>query len=362
MKSKIRFNWEIVLALLFILPSCGKNNFNESAELEYSSGSIVNGTAVGKSDFRSVVAIVKNGKIICSGNLISSTEIITAAHCVAEMEHNNAGVVKGIYDRLLKEVSADVKDVGWESLDLSNQRLLINQQYTNKMLKDAARLRIHVGVGVPGRLLSGEYQVSQVVFSAATLKLLTSKFVGKTDLAQEEDSQAKYKDKLDVAILKLEKPVEGVHPIPMISEDEYDDILVGESVSVVGFGAKIDPGLVNYLGSKFGRAYLNYKNEVNEEKKKVYLKAYQESLELYLRARSVLSTTGEKFETTLLLRDITESNLELVAPNNLNPQGACFGDSGGPAFVKISDGTLRQVGVITRVNFCGNLSLLAPLR
>ena len=40
MTSKIRFNWEIILAILFILPSCGQNNFNEKAVSNYSGKAI----------------------------------------------------------------------------------------------------------------------------------------------------------------------------------------------------------------------------------------------------------------------------------------------------------------------------------
>ena len=40
--------------------------------------------------------------------------------------------------------------------------------------------------------------------------------------------------------------------------------------------------------------------------------------------------------------------------------GACNGDSGGPALVKLRNGEWRQLGVVVTVDYCGNKTHVSP--
>lgn len=54
------------------------------SEVSFSEQSIVGGELVKKNEFKGVVAIVRNGDIICSGVAISEKIVMTAAHCLVD--------------------------------------------------------------------------------------------------------------------------------------------------------------------------------------------------------------------------------------------------------------------------------------
>ncbi len=111
----------------------------------------------------------------------------------------------------------------------------------------------------------------------------------------------------DVGFCELAAPVEDIPPIPVIYGCEVEALQVGTPLTIVGFGgtsgSNNDPGNPPQgVGTKrFGAQVLQ-------------------------------------------LLDDTVNDLWMLAPRG-SQTGVCFGDSGGPALVELSDGTWRVVAV-----------------
>lgn len=110
----------------------------------------------------------------------------------------------------------------------------------------------------------------------------------------------------DVAFCLLQAPV-GLEITPLLAGCELDTLAIGQEVVIVGFGSSF--------------ATVDDQGEVD----------YTEGV-------------GRKRFTTQTIDaiDPAEGSVALVGPNG--SQSACFGDSGGPAFVHLADGTWRVFG------------------
>jgi hypothetical protein len=111
----------------------------------------------------------------------------------------------------------------------------------------------------------------------------------------------------DVAYCILEQPV-GVDIVPLIAGCENDALQVGQETVIVGFGstfAIVDPDTGEFLE---------------------------------------IEGIGTKRYTTQTIHshDTEMGFVNMVGVDNMH--SACFGDSGGPAFVRLSDGTWRVFG------------------
>lgn len=131
----------------------------------------------------------------------------------------------------------------------------------------------------------------------------------------------------DIAYCTLTEPVTDVPRVPILSGCELDVLEPGLEVTIVGYGASygnVDTGEIEAEG--------------------VGIKRY----------------TTQTIDEVLTYRD----EVHMVGPDG--SQSACFGDSGGPAFVELSDGSWRVFGAASRLydpggfpppklpgNFCG---------
>ena len=121
----------------------------------------------------------------------------------------------------------------------------------------------------------------------------------------------------DFAFVQINEAVAGVPIIPLLTtQEEWDEAMaVGESVTVVGFGAVRD----------------------DEEEGAPPLTSDER---------------GSKREVTTRIEQFTATGREFIAGED--GKDTCGGDSGGPAFVQLGDGSWRQVGVTSRgVRPCG---------
>lgn len=130
----------------------------------------------------------------------------------------------------------------------------------------------------------------------------------------------------DIAYCTLLEPVLDVPRVPILAGCEVDVLQEDVEVTIVGFGATFG----EYVGGEL-------------ETEGVGLKRY---------------TTQ-----TIDLVELDEDEVHMVGPDGA--QSACFGDSGGPALIEMSDGTWRVFGAASRLydpggfpdpkdgNFCG---------
>ncbi len=353
--------WSL-LVIIFLLTSCGNQLESHNSKVVIST--IVNGTQVKEDKFQSVVGIIKNGKIMCSGNLISPTQILTAAHCITELDYDHTLSTK-LFSSLQKDIEISLQadnKLSWSQLTFMEKRALIKQGFKKYLISNPSAVGVHFGQGVAGRVMAPTVNVSEFSFSEDTLSFLSSTFLKNTELAYLDDLFVVYNEKVDKVILSLSEPIVGIIPVPVISDLEMSNVTTGDKLTLVGFGAKIDPRYVSYLKVKFQESMTKYTLETDEKLKGELLNQLQVDYYKYDKAVEVFKTSGEKFKVDLLLRDIDKNFFELVSIDNKIPHGACFGDSGGPAFVRLLDGSYRQLGVIATVSFCGDITRLAPLK
>lgn len=124
-------------------------------------------------------------------------------------------------------------------------------------------------------------------------------------------------DAYDFAFIEIAEDVQGVEIVPLLTtQDEWDATMaVDAAVTVVGFGAVRD-------------------DEADDA------------------APLMTSERGHKREVVTVIEDFSPSGREFIAGEP--GKDTCGGDSGGPVFVQLADGSWRQAGVTSRgVRPCG---------
>lgn len=115
---------------------------------------------------------------------------------------------------------------------------------------------------------------------------------------------------IDLAVCTLQAPVRGLPIVPLLMGCEVDQLKEGSGVTIVGFGAST--------------AIQDSEGEVHT------------------------SGAGLKRFTHQTVTDVLpgQNDVIMIGPNT----GGCFGDSGGPAMVQLTDGTWRVFGAASTLH------------
>ena len=179
--------------LAFLVISCGPK---AQKTLTLTSGEIVGGQKVTDTkEFSSVVGIVKNGRIMCSGNLISKKKIYTAAHCLTNFEYNSKAQVQNMIVKVLDFITKDGSIENYEDfnkLPFEEKRQLFINAATNIIRKESKQIKIYFGLGGPGGKEEGLSIVEKVNLSNEAISYAVSLLMSNTILAIDSDRFKKY--------------------------------------------------------------------------------------------------------------------------------------------------------------------------
>ena len=283
MRCRGLFRATLLCLVLFFVASCRYDN-----PKEFSKGIIVGGEVADNSELESVVGLTLRNKLFCSGTLINSETIYTASHCFFHPEN---------FVKIAKYYLA-----GRPELNSVNQkRIFIEKLMSYQLAYKKREVKIYFGPGKEGGKFSGTLGLKDVHIDPsyfAYIKYLT--FYKLKLMTSYEEKNLKLDTPLDFAELTLSSPVEGIKTFPVIKKSKLH-LLEGALIRLVGFGHRLDP-IENNLG-------------------------------LY----------GRKFQVDLKFLKIEKRKLSVSLPE----KSACYGDSGGGAFLLDKEGNIsKYVGVI----------------
>lgn len=348
----------MMLALTMLTVGCGKDG---AQSLRLNSGSVVGGTAVAESnvEFKSVVGLVENGRIFCSGNVISSNKIFTAGHCATNFDITTRAEVSAMVGKVANEI---VKESGTAFTDANfeGKRTLFKTALRRVIKADAKKIKIYVGSSKAGGLETGLDVVADVELPEKAYQYMEASVLKYTDLKVASDSALEYSQEFDSAVFTLKAPLAGVRPIPVISADEHsDNVFIGGDVRVVGFGLKVDRRFLQAANQKVDELKEKIKKETDAAKKRLLEEELATESTYQLLFASLYLASGNKNMVDLKLEDYDHKQITLTKKGS-GLSGACNGDSGGPALVKLKNGQWRQLGVVVTVDYCGNKTHVSP--
>ncbi|MBI2520361.1 MAG: trypsin-like serine protease [Bdellovibrio sp.] len=348
----------VVAALL--LAGCGQQS---STELQVNAAKVVGGTPVSSEDFKHVVGLVRNGRIFCSGSLIESKKILTAGHCVTNFEIDTREAFEKLFDDVMEEVRAGLagQDISvFNNASLPQKRELFKAALRRVIRNDAKAIKVYVGSSAAGGLETGLDVVADVDLSEGGLAYMEASVLKFTNLALPEDFTVEYSASFDYAHMTLKTTLPAVTPVPVISADEHaDNVLLGQDVRVVGFGLKVDGRFVTSARSIVKELEDKIAAELDVDKKKQLQTELAKEKALYRAFLTLYFMSGNKNMVDLKLENY--HHMEITLTKKGSPlAGACSGDSGGPALVKLHNGEWRQLGVVVTVDYCGNKTNVSP--
>jgi hypothetical protein len=355
-----------LMAVSITLGACGRSA-DSSVALATKAGSIVGGVEVEAGGFPSVVGITSGDKIICSGNLVTASRIMTAAHCVLPMDYGSQDQVVDMIGKVLEEVMkllpAGSDFSAFSALSREDQRRLFKQGARDLFNRNANKIKIHFGngVGSPMTAATSSDIVESVRVSEGSLNYAVASLIKNTVLGDATDDAVSYISKDDMATVRLKSPVQGVTPIPVISPDEHaDSVRIGERMTLVGFGLKVDSRFVDGAFANVEQLTQQVAAELDATKKQELQLALELERAMLSYYVSQYMASGNKNKVEMTLENYDHEEIKLRRPGR-KLEGACNGDSGGPVFVKNAEGQWRQMGVIVTVDYCGNTTQAAPL-
>ncbi len=338
-------------ALPLVLTNCGVEQTKQKA-LEVKKTSIVGGTYNSKSPvelLKAVVGIARSDNRTCTGTLIDQNTVFTAAHCILPTLSDRER--QTLLNRM-KKLYAD------RNLELTQGRLYRTAKLTMNAHAETVKrsLTVYTGNGDKGSTLSKMESINAI--KVATIQLSRS-YVDNSINFLAFGIRPALNPHIDWAILKLETPLVGIKPIPMLSNFEVLDAVNKKSkIVIAGFGLEMDRRYLNAIRKNRRQAW-NLYQETGKKDDEVKYEYYQQQ---YQAAQAKVNNSGRKKYLQLNklndnpIDDITEILVVGKTVNHYN-SGGCNGDSGGPTFIHTSGG-LKLIGNMIAVNVCGNLTYI----
>jgi hypothetical protein len=324
------FGQKLFFALFcFGLFSC-KPTIDRNKSLTFSSAEIFNGQKADPTLFKQVVALIKEGDVVCSASAVKKRLLFSSAHCFIDFEEfevKSDGNTDN-FDELFS--SLDDEDYDYcQSFSECQEELdnLNNKKEKREYLEDHVdqlieqlqeEMTIHIGEGVQGGSIEGEDIIKSIHIHPDWINLLKLKLYDTFDIisrSQKVDLKNIHEFdeySFDYAQIKLKKSIPARKIIRPLKEDFFENEVIPDGSKVVLVG--------------FGHQFPNNKEREEEE----YRLAY-----------------GVKMSVELPLAGIIRNDSGLFAISAGEETGACQGDSGGGAFIKFPDGRLKYLGIIT---------------
>lgn len=336
--SQVKF---LFIFLLIITSSCGRDfqgAQNDSTRKDFILGNKVTTT----DDFASVVQIVQydnhgnkvsgcSGTVVCEGNRScrKSNLVKTSAHCFIQesfFEQYGAQIEKEMSrSRFIRRIGPNSVQITQPFFSMDIQKAIYNniRRHIQKMkirsYKDK-KLREHQII---------DFSLNPAWVSYYT-SLLSQAFMNNQSGIQLLAQQKEKHSALDQAYLKLKAPIDDVKIYRETSiQDVKDHLTEGQMITISGWG-------LNQDDFNFGIVSLGQNNAhpINDIR-----------LETQVKVRKGLDS-----DNFFYIGEFSDWPFKI----NANQQGACPGDSGGGAFMKIN-GEMRHIGTITsgQLGLCG---------
>jgi|LULF01.1.fsa_nt_gb secreted trypsin-like serine protease len=191
------------LIFFFFFLSCSMEEKSQLPPFKTVVSSIIGGQKVVSPEYHSVVAITYKGKVLCSGSLIDSQYILTAAHCILPVE--------------------------------------LPQQFKS-MEEFILETKIYIGTGEEEGLFKGQYEIANIFTHPAY--------------------RNHYRGKNDLALIELKKPILFLKPLALLTSvsDLKAALQVGKQVEIIGFGHR--KNVFGQLGDIEKKVGVKYKTQM----------------------------------------------------------------------------------------------------
>ena len=324
------FGQNLFFALFFFgLFSC-KPAIDQNKSMTFSSAEIFNGQKADPILFKQVVALIKEGDIICSAAAVKRRLLFTSAHCFIDFEELEVedGGNSDNFDELFSSLDDDDYCQSFsecqEELDNLNNKTRKREyleDHIDQLIEQLEEeMTIHIGKGVQGGSIEGEDIIKSIHIHPDWVYLLKLKLYNTFDVIS-RSQKVELKNihefdeyAFDYAQIKLKKSIPARKIIRPLKEESLENGIIpdGSKVILVGFGHQLP------------------NNRAKEGEEEEYRLAY-----------------GVKMSVELPLAGIIRNDSGIFAISGGVDTGACQGDSGGGAFLKFPNGQLKYLGIIT---------------
>ena len=305
---------------------------------QFSSSTIMNGEKPAVDEYKQVLAVIRNGEVVCSATAIKNKLLFSAAHCFIDFEEVSVGPGEDFeeFDNLFENLGENYCQSYTECLEELNKMTFAWSKrdfldYHLERLVESLRegMSIYQGSGKPGGQIEGDYTIKSITLDDGWIRILKLKlyetFNVLTRIHQRQlDNITEYDEySFDYAQVALKESLKETEIIRPINEDIIldNDLPDGSKVILVGFGSQ-----------------LSEEEESEDEDEEEYEEEEEEELD---------PNYGVKMKTELPLAGIIMNGSGLFAIVAGENHGACEGDSGGAAYIKFPNGKVKYLGIIT---------------
>ena len=343
--------------LLLFLAACGKAPQGTGSN-EVTTGSIVGGKKVKDGQLMSVVALTRDGRSFCTGNLVNNKTIYTAAHCVQSMQFMDLKSFTAYAKEIQVVLNVLFTDEQQEAASPAElQRMLADSIKAHYNYK-ASSIKFYFGSGKVGGEFSGRsLKIAKVEIADEYTEYLSGVLQG-TNSPVDITGLPTIHDK---AVITLEEDITDVAPVPLATESEINDLKAGDKVYLSGFGLKFDARVIMRLSGQLKAINKKIMLETDLEQAKLLQAQFVEIRDDLLPMIEVYKLSGDKHLTVAQIDVRGDTFIKLKPSVEGTLSGSCSGDSGGPAFIINSQNQLRQIGTTSAGEICGLDTLIAPI-